>query len=445
MINGQNGPDHTPLYNLSSVLRETGLKADLVRAWENRYGVPKPQRSAGGHRLYSEYDIQTLKWLRARQAEGLSISSAVDLWNSLLNKGEEPLQGLAAQETTRVLQDPSVRFEILRDEWLAACIRFDGTTAENILNQAFSLYQAEQVCTGILQDGLRIMGERWFTGAVTVQQEHFASALAIRKLDAILAAAPAPLRSQTILVGCPAGEWHTFPSLLISVFLVRRGYRVVYLGANVPSEQLAETAETIRPDLVILSAQRLPTAATLKTAASRLRRFPLAFGGLIFNLNPELIPLIGGHFLGSDLNRAIRIAEDLLTNRTENPASGQISPEIMEGLDLFFETRGLIESNMNTQTRLTSGDSDSLTEINLQFGEAIAAALAFGNLDLLSEELVWVNRIIINRPKIANTLTDYLENYSRIAKTVMGPSGKLLTDWLDRRIHQFDSPNMEIE
>jgi DNA-binding transcriptional MerR regulator len=71
-----------PIYNLSAVLRETGLKADLVRAWERRYNLPNPQRSAGGHRLYSQYDIETLKWLKEKQAQGLSISNAVELWRT---------------------------------------------------------------------------------------------------------------------------------------------------------------------------------------------------------------------------------------------------------------------------------------------------------------------------------------------------------------------------
>ena len=71
----------TPAFNLKVVLKETGLGADTLRAWERRYGLPAPNRSAGGHRLYSQRDIETIKWLMKRQAEGLSISRAVDMWN----------------------------------------------------------------------------------------------------------------------------------------------------------------------------------------------------------------------------------------------------------------------------------------------------------------------------------------------------------------------------
>src|ERR1043165_1858873 len=85
----------TPAFFLKVVLKETGLGADTLRAWERRYGLPVPNRSAGGHRLYSQRDIETIKWLMKRQAEGLSISRAVDLWNEQIASGVDPLVGAA--------------------------------------------------------------------------------------------------------------------------------------------------------------------------------------------------------------------------------------------------------------------------------------------------------------------------------------------------------------
>ena len=81
-----------PTYNLKAVVRETGLKPDTLRAWERRYGMPDPDRTGGGHRLYSQRDINTLKWLLARQHEGMSISRAVGLWRNLQEEGRDPFQ-----------------------------------------------------------------------------------------------------------------------------------------------------------------------------------------------------------------------------------------------------------------------------------------------------------------------------------------------------------------
>ena len=66
------------LFNLKAVVRQTGIKPDTLRAWQRRYGLPSPRRSAGGHRLYSQRDIDTIQWLAARQQEGLSIKRAVE-------------------------------------------------------------------------------------------------------------------------------------------------------------------------------------------------------------------------------------------------------------------------------------------------------------------------------------------------------------------------------
>lgn len=83
--------NRSPAFNMKVVVQETGIKPDTLRAWERRYGLPDPQRTAGGHRLYSQYDIDLLKWLLARLDEGMSISHAVTMWRQLEVDGKDPL------------------------------------------------------------------------------------------------------------------------------------------------------------------------------------------------------------------------------------------------------------------------------------------------------------------------------------------------------------------
>src|ERR1044071_5790578 len=130
----------TPAFNLKVVLKETGLGADALRAWERRYGLPVPNRSTGGHRLYSQRDIETIRWLMKRQAEGLSISRAVDLWNEQIASGVDPLAGpaptaLATASTMPVqYQAPDTNLDSLRTRWVEACMQFSELTAEQVLN-----------------------------------------------------------------------------------------------------------------------------------------------------------------------------------------------------------------------------------------------------------------------------------------------------------------------
>ena len=76
-----------PHYNLGYVIRETNIHPDTLRAWERRYGLPKPQRSEGGHRLYTSRDIEIIRWLMQQQNNGLSISKAVALMKELVADG----------------------------------------------------------------------------------------------------------------------------------------------------------------------------------------------------------------------------------------------------------------------------------------------------------------------------------------------------------------------
>jgi DNA-binding transcriptional MerR regulator len=267
--------EDTPTFNMKAVVQETGLKPDTLRAWERRYGLPMPERTEGKHRLYSQRDIDTLKWLIARQQEGLSISHAVELYHRLEAEGQDPLlvsgQQVSKTDTLpRTAVKSGANLDDIREAWLAACANYDEALADNILAEAFAIYPPEQVCFQILGRGLHEIGEGWYEGSITVQQEHFASELAMRRLEAMVAANPQPTRPGRIIVGCPAGEEHTFGPLLTTLILRRRGWDVLYLGANVPLDRLETTLESTRPHLVIFIAQQLNTAASLLRVARML-------------------------------------------------------------------------------------------------------------------------------------------------------------------------------
>ena len=203
-----------PLFNLKAVVTETGLKPDTLRAWERRYGLPAPTRTPSGHRLYSQNDIDLLHWLLARQSEGLSISRAVEMRQRMMSEGNGNSEQAAAATgqllpSTAPAATPHLGhgftpqavspenddiMQALRNRWVDACLRYDELDAERTLSEAFALFTPEMVCLQIIQRGLATIGEGWYRGRVTVQQEHFASSLALRRLEAILNATPPPTR-----------------------------------------------------------------------------------------------------------------------------------------------------------------------------------------------------------------------------------------------------------
>jgi len=428
----------TPAYNLKVVLKETGLPADTLRAWERRYGLPVPQRTAGGHRLYSERDIHTIKWLMARQAEGLSISRAVDMWNEQIASGKDPLAGLAPSALISIQANPAMSMPVettldtMRAHWIAACMSFSEMNAEQILNQAFSMFPVEAVCVEVLQKGMSEIGNKWYENQASVQQEHFASGLAMRRLDALLSSSPAPSRAQTILVGCPANEWHTFTPLMLALFLRRRGFNVIYLGANVPTERFEETVRAVRANLIILVSQTLASAATLQQTAFALadKNIPAAYGGRIFNLRPEITKHIPGYHLGNDLSASIDEVEHILNGKRKHTHTLSNSQEYVAAHQFFVSKRDDIEATLKSLVKPFGISSESF-QTGIHFlGDNIIAALQLGDINHVSDEMDWVKYLLHAYQHPDEELIAFMNAYAKAVNKHINGSGKPIYKWL---------------
>ena len=341
---------HTrPTLNMSAVVRATGVQPDTLRAWERRYGLPQPGRSEGGHRLYSRRDLEIVRWLIDRQEEGLRISQAVELWQTLVDEGSDPLHmsRYARGETPLADVDvgPAMAISQLKDAWLAACLAYDEPHGDNILAQAFAIYPPEAVCTHLLIPALTEIGEGWYRNELSVQQEHFASELAVRRLEALLTAAPPPTRSGRIMVACPSHERHRFPPLMLTYLLRRAGWETLYMGEDVPMEHLEAMLVSTHPALIVLAAQTLPAAADLLDMAQLLRERGkrVAYGGLIFNRVPSLRKHIPGVFLGDHLERVPHYVEEVLAMPATSGDYIPTSDESRDSARLFDLHRAAID------------------------------------------------------------------------------------------------------
>ncbi|MFN8383085.1 MAG: MerR family transcriptional regulator [Anaerolineales bacterium] len=427
----------SPAFNLKAVLLETGLAADTLRAWERRYGLPTPNRSAGGHRLYSQYDIETIKWLIARQAEGLSISRAVEMWNEHIASGLDPLAGYTSSafpssQVNSSSAAPDTTLDMIRAQWITACMSFSESNAEQALNKAFSIFPVESVCMEVLQKGMSEIGGLWYENRASVQQEHFASGLAMRRIDALLSASPAPTRPQTILIGCPPGEWHTFTPLMLSLFLRRRGLNVIYLGANVPAERFEETVAKVKASLVILVAQSLTSAATLQTTAFSLlgMNIPVGYGGRIFITRNSLTEYIPGYYLGNVIDMSLDQVEKILKNKDKIKETKVVSQEYTAALHAFSSRRAHIESTIREMIPPLAVDPEHLnTGINF-LGDIIVAALQFGDMDHVTNEVEWLKVLLQSHQRPAQELADFMNEYSRAVDKHINGSGTPIKAWL---------------
>lgn len=247
-------------FRIGELSRRTGLSEHVLRAWERRYGVLHPERSAGGFRLYSPADERRVRQIQDALSRGLSPAEAA----RTTSPADDLAGGPADPATVRRLAD--------------ALDAFDATTAHVCLDELLGVADVEPVLRDVVLPLLHDLGERWEAGEVTVTQEHFASNLVRSRLATLLLEVPAP--APTALLACPPGEQHDLPLLIHAVCLSRRGWRTVFLGADVPMPDLVATAHSTHPTVVVLAAT-VPDHITAVAQHLRLlaRATTLALGG----------------------------------------------------------------------------------------------------------------------------------------------------------------------
>ena len=424
--------EQAPAYNIKAVVKETGLTPATLRAWERRYGLFKPKRSSGGHRLFSEDEINLLKWLVARRKEGLSTSRAVDLWRLQTNQSPTQMQTPATSQAVPASGEGML--DQLRQNWREACLAFNEPKAELAMAKALAIAMPEVVCTQVLQKGLAELGEGWYAGTVSVQQEHFASALVARRLNALFGVAPMPTHPGRLLAACPPGEDHDLALLMLAFILRWRGWEVIYLGADVPLDQLDSTLQATSPHLVLSAAQTLPGAASMIELAhfTNARSIPLAYGGGIFNQIPDLTERIPGHFLGRQVDTAPQVIERLLTYRPSQPATLSLPSAYAAALTGFREKEALIVTRVRQILQSSPIDPRHVEVANKNFTHSAMAALTLGEINYLDYSVEWLNGLLGNYGLPPTLAIQYYKAFHQAMQEQPGFQAKPVLEWLAR-------------
>lgn len=420
-------------YNLGAVLRETNINPDTLRAWERRYKLPQPMRSAGGQRLYSQRDFDIIKWLMRQQENGMRIGQAVKLWRNLIAQGEDPLNAAASSLFKEEAIDSS-QLDLFRKKWVAACVAFDEGRVEDVMSEAFIRFSPEVAFIDIFFPGICEIGELWYQGKVTVQQEHFASALLMRRLDALISALPAPTRPEKMVVACPPKEEHTLSAALLTLFLRRRGFQVIYLGTNVPLEEFQETVDVIQPQLVLLTAHHIASAATLEQAIRSVTptRVVVAYSGRIFQSTPLAREYVHGHFLEMTFPEVFASIENLLQQQCTVTAIFPENP-YQYVLNAFEMSSAAIQASLIETFAQWDFPLTFLINAGEELSEKIAASLYLGDLELLTPELVWVKFLLDHRNVREVRLEDFLRIYAKAVRETLGATAQPLVDWLEKQ------------
>lgn len=322
--------DQLPVYNIKAVARLVGLLPVTLRAWERRYGLPTPSRGDQGYRLYSEYDLRTLRWLKNQIEAGLSIGRAVEFLHEMRSAGQDPasipigISPLSSSPAGAQLNSPSMA--ALQNEFLESLLNFDETTASDVLRRSFALYSVDQVLMDVVTPALVEIGDRWHKGKLPIATEHFATQYCMQHLMSMLSASAPPVRDGLIVAACAPGETHQIGLLMLVVMLRWRGWNVKYLGPDLKLDRLEEALGPIKPTMLMFTANRAETAILLNPLSEILARFPdpkpmVVVGGQAFNSMrlPDEIPVI---YIQASPVETVKSIESLMLQYK----SGQRSP-----------------------------------------------------------------------------------------------------------------------
>ncbi|MGZ4553207.1 MAG: MerR family transcriptional regulator [Mycobacteriaceae bacterium] len=275
---------------IGELSRRVGVSEHVLRAWESRYGLLKPERSAGGYRLYSEDDQRLVGRMQAHLAGGMAAAQAARA--ALF---EEQPGGVAVDDV-----DAAPRADLVDS---AAALRqaldeLDEPAAQALLDRLLTDFTVETVLRDVVIPYLHELGERWEQGAVSVAQEHFASYV-VRGRLAGLARGWGNGRGPQALLACPPDELHDLALLVFGIVLNRSGWRVGYLGANMPMPDTMRVASDLRPTLVVLAATTPERFTAVLPELSRLADVaPLALAGA--GARKDLAQSIGARLLTGD-------------------------------------------------------------------------------------------------------------------------------------------------
>jgi MerR family transcriptional regulator, light-induced transcriptional regulator len=303
-----------PKYTIKAVCTQTGIRAVTLRAWERRHEVLNPHRSENRYRLYSDRDVAVLRWIKSRVDNGISISSAVYELKNMEKKGLWPESipiGPSILPTQRSTPPDQYARQLYQ-----SLIHHNEAQAGDLLREAHALFDLTTICMEIITPALSDIGEAWYRGEVRVTTEHFASAFIRGRLLSMLQAYPARRSAPYIMLGAAPTEQHEIGSLMMAVLLRSNGFRVEYLGPDIPLEDLIDYASYEHPEMIILTASLEPAALELlrfQDKLNKLRPVPIfTYGGRAFDQKSELRKRIPGVYLGKDMNDGILTVRNLL-------------------------------------------------------------------------------------------------------------------------------------
>ena len=311
------------MFTVKHAAELAGISTDTLRAWERRYAVVAPSRTAAGYRLYDAEQVQMLTDMRELVEAGWSArQAAAEVSSRRPEPASPPGSGLTspAEEAPSLAVRGSDRTG-LGDALVEAASRMDAERLAEVLDEGFGRNSFEVVVDSWLMPAVVQLGDAWERGQISEASEHLASHAILRRIAAVFEASARTAEGPRVVIGLPAGCHHELGVFAFACAARRVGLNVLYVGTNLPIPSWVAAVRGHEADAAVLA---VPDVDSAGSAAQSIASLHAEL--------PDLVALVGGSEqarvpaarpLGHVIGPAARNLAELLraagTTRKEHP------------------------------------------------------------------------------------------------------------------------------
>lgn len=242
-------------YPIKAVSKITGLSIHVIRAWEKRYNVVEPNRTDTNRRLYSASDVEKLKLLSKATDGGYSIGT-------IANLSIEELKSIIGTDKINDNHQSDEQEKIIQSEesyliYIENCVRsiknLNAQSLESELYKALVDLPQPRFITEVISPLLKKIGDMWRDGEIRIVNEHISTAVIRKILTSLIDNNSVSTNAPSILIATPKGQLHELGALIIAVVASSDGWKVTYMGPDLPGEEIAAAVERLHPKIIALS------------------------------------------------------------------------------------------------------------------------------------------------------------------------------------------------
>jgi len=286
-------------YRVGMVAKMTGLSTHTLRMWEKRYVAVLPKRTEAGGRLYTDADVARLRLLHELVESGHSIGGIAKLSDADLRHMATSFSAPPSQPAVQHL--PEVRSRVME-----AIEQLRIQDAEQMLSRAALSMEPSEFLQMVVAPVLVEIGERWERGELRIAHEHAGSTVMRGLLFSLMRLYPASDSRRRAVVATPAKEDHELGALMVSMLAAMHGWSVLYLGPDLPAEEIAYAVTDTNADLLMLSITNLKPKESQREIAAIEAAIP-----------ERVRVLVGGRAASALPDGRVQILQDLAVVETE--------------------------------------------------------------------------------------------------------------------------------